>query len=315
MSTEQYGRIFASTFTGSMVGHGPLVFAVWGYVIAHGFGGLVDLHPAVIAATIGQTTPSDVEQVLDFLCSPDLDSRSPDEEGRRLVRVRGVTYRIVTHGRHSTRGNTAAARTLGAARKQAQRERVVLPSNDIATLEPDNCPSSSVTRISSTVVSSDLISSDQSSDPDPTRAREPEVAADPPPSPEKPNPEDRRALDETRSTALHEIPDDWVTPEVVYTRASEIGLPRERVDARVAKLREGPIGGTRGIFRRQLTKHILGLLPQWKAWDDNDAAKARGRPGLAKARGSGDAFTRQVDRVRMLREQEAAEERLVEAGP
>lgn len=91
-----YGKIFESTFTGSLCGAGPTVFAVWGYVIANNeLPGVVELNPTYVAAAIG-TTEAEIQKAIDFLCSPDPKSRNPDEEGRRLVYLRAHAYRIVS---------------------------------------------------------------------------------------------------------------------------------------------------------------------------------------------------------------------------
>ena len=50
-----YGKIFASTFTGSMFGAGSDVFAVWGYVIANAQDSRIELNPRMLASTLGST--------------------------------------------------------------------------------------------------------------------------------------------------------------------------------------------------------------------------------------------------------------------
>lgn len=91
-----YGKLFASLYTGSMVGSGPMCFAVWGYVIASkDKDGFVELNPILLAATIGHCTPDDIQRCLDELCSPDERSRSKEEGGRRLVKEAEYLYRVV----------------------------------------------------------------------------------------------------------------------------------------------------------------------------------------------------------------------------
>lgn len=91
-----YGKFFASTFSGSMFGAGPDVFAVWGYVIANAWDAAVELNPALLAATLG-TTPERVEAAIGYLTSPDPHSRNPAEQGRRLVHEGAFSYRVVSH--------------------------------------------------------------------------------------------------------------------------------------------------------------------------------------------------------------------------
>lgn len=91
-----YGKYFASTFTGSMFGSGPTVFAVWGYVIANTVDARVELNPLLLAAALG-STPEAVQTAIDKLCQPDPASRNPDAEGRRLQREGQYQYRVTSH--------------------------------------------------------------------------------------------------------------------------------------------------------------------------------------------------------------------------
>ena len=91
-----YGKYFASTFTGSMFGAGPEVFAVWGYVIANTVNSTVELNPVMLAAVLG-STPEKVESAITFLCRPDPASRNKDREGARLVHENAFQYHVVSH--------------------------------------------------------------------------------------------------------------------------------------------------------------------------------------------------------------------------
>jgi hypothetical protein len=92
-----YGKIFASMYEGSMVGAGPLVFAVWGYCIAKAdVDGTVLLNPALLAPVIG-TTPEDIQRALEYLQEPDEHSKNPDHDGRRLLHQSGHLFFVVSH--------------------------------------------------------------------------------------------------------------------------------------------------------------------------------------------------------------------------
>lgn len=92
-----YGKFFASTFTGSMVGAGAHVFAVWGYIIANTRpDGLVEMNPPILAAMIGCSV-DDVRGALDYLMSPDPQSRSTLHDGRRLLQESTFLYRVPNH--------------------------------------------------------------------------------------------------------------------------------------------------------------------------------------------------------------------------
>lgn len=92
-----FGKFFASTFTGSMVGSGLNVFAVWGYVIANTRqDGTVEINPPIVAAVLGCAV-GEVTAALDVLTSPDPDSRSKKEEGRRLIQQAAFLYSVPTY--------------------------------------------------------------------------------------------------------------------------------------------------------------------------------------------------------------------------
>lgn len=95
-----YGKHFASMYSGSMVGMGPLAFAVWGYVIANmvpdkTVGAQVELNPEILNTVIGKTTTKEIESVIQRFCSPDPKSRTPDLEGRKLVQLGHFDYQVV----------------------------------------------------------------------------------------------------------------------------------------------------------------------------------------------------------------------------
>lgn len=93
-----FGKVFGSMYEGSLVGKGALTFAVMGYAIARAHPVKdkmqVTLNPTIIAASLGESVP-DVIQTIEFLCSPDPDSTTKAEDGRRLVRLGAFEYWLV----------------------------------------------------------------------------------------------------------------------------------------------------------------------------------------------------------------------------
>ncbi len=77
-----------------MLGAGIAVFAVWNYIITKVRDGHVEVNPKLLAFTLGGTEV-EVRAALEFLESPDPNSRSKLEEGRRLVREGEFQYRVV----------------------------------------------------------------------------------------------------------------------------------------------------------------------------------------------------------------------------
>ena len=117
-----YGKIFASTFGGSMYGAGPEVFAVWGYVIANTVNSRVELNPRPLAGTIG-TTPAKIEEAIEFLCRPDPESRNPIHEGRRLVKEGQFQFLVVSHEIYRAIRNEDDRRAYNAQKMREHRER------------------------------------------------------------------------------------------------------------------------------------------------------------------------------------------------
>lgn len=94
-----YGKIYDSMFTGSLYGSGAITFAVWSYVIANmqpSREGLfyLEINPRLLARLLGEDE-KDVVTTLDKFCAPDAESRSSEEEGRRLVKEGQYLYRVV----------------------------------------------------------------------------------------------------------------------------------------------------------------------------------------------------------------------------
>lgn len=94
-----YGKIFRSIYEGSMRGKNTLI-SVWVYLLVNvDAEGEVDVHPKVIADATGLPFGS-VENALRELEGPDKESRSPDENGARIVRLdehRTWGWRIVNY--------------------------------------------------------------------------------------------------------------------------------------------------------------------------------------------------------------------------
>jgi hypothetical protein len=95
-----YGKIFASMFTGSLMGSGSHVYAVMTYAVANADAeGFVELNPALLAALIGDPRER-IEQAIEHLCAADPHSRTPDEDGRRLVQEGQFLFRIVNYAKY-----------------------------------------------------------------------------------------------------------------------------------------------------------------------------------------------------------------------
>ena len=100
-----YAKIFESLFDGSLRGN-PDAILVWVNILTHTRHGIADIHFKKISDETGLII-DDVKAACLFLESPDLDSRSPDEEGRRLIRLddhRDWGWRVVNARKYRLMG-------------------------------------------------------------------------------------------------------------------------------------------------------------------------------------------------------------------
>ena len=91
-------------FEGSLYGKGWGPLLVMSYAIANGIpdkdvGMQVDLNPKAMADKFGEDE-GEVKRAIEFLCQPDPDTTSPEEDGRRLVRIGSFAYRIVNGAKY-----------------------------------------------------------------------------------------------------------------------------------------------------------------------------------------------------------------------
>lgn len=117
-----YGKYFASTFTGSMVGAGSTVFAVWGYVIANCRSGIIELNPRLLAMVLGDT-PEAVNKAVDFLCAPDPESRSKEHDGCRMISKGAFLYDVPNHSTYRKMLNEDERRAYFREKKREQRQK------------------------------------------------------------------------------------------------------------------------------------------------------------------------------------------------
>ncbi len=120
-----YGRIFESLYEGSMVGSGSAMFAVWPYVIAKmkpdkEMGAQVDLNPELLAFVLGEESEV-IQKVIEKLCSPDPKSRTPAEDGRRLIKLGQFTYQVVNGAKYIALRNEEDRRRSNRIAKRNQR--------------------------------------------------------------------------------------------------------------------------------------------------------------------------------------------------
>ena len=105
--TIMWNRLNDNVFDGSIAGKGPLYQALWMYVLSRmkpdweqgEF--YLEMNPVVLAAVIGKVTEGEVRGVLGQFTEPDPDSRTEDEDGRRLVKEGQFLYRVVNGAKYN----------------------------------------------------------------------------------------------------------------------------------------------------------------------------------------------------------------------
>ncbi len=117
-----FGKSYESKYTGSLVGAGAMRFAVWDFVIttqkpSREWGSVVEVNPILLAAILGESV-EDVSEAIEFLCKPDLKSRSKGEGGRRMVKLGEFLYRVVNGAKYRAMRDNEERRTQN---REAQR--------------------------------------------------------------------------------------------------------------------------------------------------------------------------------------------------
>lgn len=131
-----FGKVFESMFTGSMVGAGPAVFAVWVYAIVHSKPpGEVELNSKLIAASLG-CTEDEVDSAIEWLMKPDDSSRSDVDDGRRLVREGPFLYRLPTWDHYQRVRDHEARKAQWRDQKRRQRSSMSAEDADISSCRP-----------------------------------------------------------------------------------------------------------------------------------------------------------------------------------
>lgn len=132
-----WGKYFQSAFTGSLQGSGANVFAVWSYIIAHAIDERVELNARLVAFCIG-ITEQEVKDCIELFCSPDPNSRSLVEDGKRLIHEGGFSYFIVNWKAYNKKATGAELRAAAAELRRMQRDK----KRDVS----DTCPTMSDTK-------------------------------------------------------------------------------------------------------------------------------------------------------------------------
>jgi len=256
---HQYTPVFREFTTSSMWAETPATRCVWLYLLLHadpeGFvpGTVPGL--AVAANVALDDTRSAVEKFM----APDPDSNSQSHEGRRLQKVpHGWRILNFEYWRELARREAEKARKRRYinARRRAE--------NDTAPLEPEDVDA----------LSTDVDASSERLD-----------APKPKPKPDLSSSSSSTGSDaqvepvESRSLVLKELPADMVLPEHLADEARQAGVADPH--RWFGKLKEGPIGGERGVLAHQLESYLRRLFGSWRTWEETERAKDAQRSAAA----------------------------------
>jgi hypothetical protein len=134
-----YGKHFKTMYGGSMVGAGACVFALMGYIIANQepdrkVGSQVRLNPMLLSTIFGESVAA-IEKAIGFLCAPDPKSSSPEQGGRRLIKVGQFDYQVVTGAKYMAIRNGDERRESNRDAKRRERAKKGTPVGGEATYD------------------------------------------------------------------------------------------------------------------------------------------------------------------------------------
>jgi hypothetical protein len=132
-----YTPIFDSVFQGSLCGKWPDI-GIWALMLAmQDKNGEIDAHPTYISTVTGCPV-GEVEACIARFCQPDPSSRTPDEDGRRLIPIagRGFGWTVVNHRKYRERARLQsrdASRTESGENRSRMAQRYALTPADPRT--------------------------------------------------------------------------------------------------------------------------------------------------------------------------------------
>lgn len=125
-----YGKVFESIYDGTLYGHWEAIVTMQQMIVLAGPDGVVDMTPQAIAART--SIPLEIIRTgLKVLGEPDPYTRTPGEEGRRIILIdshRPWGWKLVNHGKYMRLRNMEQKREADRARMSEKRSQI----NDVA---------------------------------------------------------------------------------------------------------------------------------------------------------------------------------------
>jgi hypothetical protein len=126
-----YGKVFDSIYDGTLYGHWEAIVTMQQLIVLSTADGVVDMTPQAIAART--SIPLDIiTKGLKVLSEPDPYTRTPGEDGRRIVLLdthRPWGWKLVNHGKYSRLRNMEQKREADRLRMEENRSK----NSDVAT--------------------------------------------------------------------------------------------------------------------------------------------------------------------------------------
>jgi len=119
-----FGKIFSSMYDGTLADSWQALVTFQQMIVLCNADGVVDMTPAAISRKTGIPIEVITEGISVLEC-PDVSSRTPDEDGRRIMRLdnhRDWGWFIVNHTKYRDMANTSEKRARDAERKRVMRE-------------------------------------------------------------------------------------------------------------------------------------------------------------------------------------------------
>ncbi len=249
---HQYTPIFREFTTSSMWAETPAVRCVWLWLMLHADpeGFVPGTIPGLAVAA--NVSLDETRGAVDKFMAPDPDSNTQENEGRRLEKVpHGWRILNFEYWRELARREAEKARKrrwVNAKRgKQLQLPfpPEFLPSDD----DPEHFVGD-VDTASTPVDSSELL--------------------------DAPKPKPKPLLSSSSSSTgeplvIHTWPEGLELSEEFIAKAKMAGVldPQKWFD----KLKQGPIGGARGVLAHKLVDYLDDQIPKWRTWEETDRAK------------------------------------------
>lgn len=263
---HQYTPIFREVLTSRVWAAAPPTRAVWlWFLLTADPEGFV---PATVSGVaIGaHVSESEAREAIAILEADDPDSADEERhQGQIIVKVpRG--WLVVDHEVNRERAKEEGRKARN--RRYMQRRRAAA-ANDTASTNEEESPGVGVPK--PIPKPKTMISSEGDHSPKAVAPAAAEVGVMAPPTSAPP------VADVGSSpVVLRRIPGDWELADELVAEARMAGVRDPRVA--FAKLKQGPIGGQRGVFPDQFADYIRSQFGKWRTWEEVDRGKALG-PG------------------------------------